>query len=196
MSAHPPVSGSRLDGFMPTYDVHEVHSTRVRAHPMGIHRALLEVTSNEVWLFRTLMAVRELGARGADGSRPLLEAAQARGFAILADEPGREIVLGVIGRFWRLRQRSIRRIGSPAEFTAFAEPGFARAAMNFLIEPTDGAGACRVTTETRITATDARARRAFRAYWTVVHPGSAFIRRMWLRALKRRAEAGAPAAQK
>ena len=185
-----------LDRLLPDYDVHEVHSILIRAHPLAVHRALFEVTANEVWLFRALMAVRELGARGADGSRPLLEAAQARGFAILADEPGREIVLGVIGRFWHLRQRSIRRLGSPAEFTSFAEPGFARAAMNFLIEPTDGVGECRVTTETRITATDVRARRAFRAYWTLVHPGSAFIRHMWLRALKRRAEAGAPAAQK
>jgi hypothetical protein len=67
--------------------------------------------------------------------------------------------------------------------------------MNFLVEPLDG-DACRVTTETRVIATDARARRAFRAYWTLVHPGSAFIRRMWLRALRRRAESVSPAAQK
>ena len=45
-------------------------------------------------------------------------------------------------------------------------------------------------------ATDARARRAFRAYWTLVHPGSAFLRRMWLRALRRRAESASAAAQK
>jgi hypothetical protein len=179
---------------MPEYDVHEVHSIRVRALPLEIHRVLFEVTSNEIWLFRALMAVRGLGARGSDGSRPLLEAAQEGGFAILSDEPGRELVLGVTGRFWQLRQRAIQRIGSPAEFVAFAEPGFARAAMNFLIEPRDG-GECLLTTETRVSATDARARRAFRAYWTLVHPGSAFIRRMWLRAIRRRAEA-APAAQK
>ena len=183
-----------LDRFLPDYDVHEVHSIRVRAQPLAIHRALFEVTANEVWLFRALMAVRGLAARGSDGSRPVLETAQEDGFAILAEEPGRELVLGVMGRFWQLRQPSIRRIGSPDEFVSFAEPGYARAAMNFLIEPEDG-GACRLTTETRVRATDARARRAFRAYWTFVHPGSAFIRRMWLRALKRRAEALSPAAQ-
>jgi hypothetical protein len=177
-----------LDRLLPDYDVHEVHSIRVRAHPLGVYRALCEVTANEVWLFRALMTVRGLGARGSDGSRPLLETAQEGGFAILAEEPGRELVLGVMGRFWQLRQRSIRRIGSPAEFVSFAEPGYARAAMNFLIEPLDG-GACRLATETRVRATDARARRAFRAYWTLVHPGSAFIRRMWLRAIRRRAEA-------
>ncbi|HEV7501537.1 MAG TPA: hypothetical protein VGQ33_16090 [Vicinamibacteria bacterium] len=183
-----------LDRLMPDYDVHEVHSTVVRASPLAIDRVLFEVTANEVWLFRALMAVRGLGARGSDGSRPLLETAQEGGFAILAEEPGRELVLGVMGRFWQLRQRAIRPIGSPAEFVSFAEPGFARAAMNFLVEPQDD-GVCRLTTETRVRATDARARHAFRAYWTLVHPGSAFIRRMWLRAIRRRAEA-APAAQK
>ena len=194
MSA-PSTATRHLDRLLPDYDVHEVHSIRVRAHPMQIHRALSELTSNEIWFFRALMAVRGLGTRGSDGSRPLLETAQEGGFAILALEPGREVVLGVIGRFWQLRQRAIQPIRSPADFAAFAEPGFARAAMNFLIEPLDG-GACRVTTETRVIATDARARRAFRAYWTLVHPGSAFIRRMWLRALRRRAESASAAAQK
>lgn len=191
----PSTATRHLDRLLPDYDVHEVHSIRVRAQPKEIHRALSELTSNEIWFFRALMTVRSLGARGSDGSRPLLETAQEGGFAILALEPGREVVLGVIGRFWQLRQRAIQPIRSPADFAAFAEPGFARAAMNFLIEPLDG-GECRVTTETRVIATDTRARRAFRAYWTLVHPGSAFIRRMWLRALKRRAEAAAVPAQK
>jgi hypothetical protein len=191
-----PAAVRLLDRWMPDYDVHEVHSTRVRARPLDIHRVLFEVTADEVWLFRALMTVRGLGAGRADGSRPLLETAQAGGFAVLADEPGLELVLGVMGRFWRLRQRSIQPIHSPADFSSFAEPGFARAAMSFLIEPLDGGRECRVTTETRVIATDTRARRAFRAYWTIVHPGSAFIRRMWLRALKRRAETDGLAAQK
>ncbi|HYW41393.1 MAG TPA: hypothetical protein VE959_00970 [Bryobacteraceae bacterium] len=30
----------------------------------------------------------------------------------------------------------------------------------------------------------------FAAYWRMIYPGSALIRRMWLRAIKRRAEGG------
>ncbi|MGH7548130.1 MAG: hypothetical protein ACREMM_08140 [Gemmatimonadales bacterium] len=60
--------------------------------------------------------------------------------------------------------------------------------MNFLIEPTGSAG-CVMTTETRVHATGARTRWRFGAYWFVIHPGSALIRRMWLRAIRRRAEA-------
>ena len=41
----------------------------------------------------------------------------------------------------------------------------------------------------RVHATDASARRRFAAYWRVIYPGSALIRRMWLRAIRVRAEA-------
>jgi hypothetical protein len=183
----PPPPATHLDRLMPWWDVHEVHSIRIRATPTHIHRALFEVTPAEIPLFRTLLTLRGLRRPGASARRPLIAGAQEGGFTILVDEPGRELVLGVIGRFWGLRDRAIRPIPSALDFTAFAEPGFARAAMNFLIEPVDPT-TCRVTTETRVQATDARARRAFRLYWTVVHPGSALIRRLWLRALERRAE--------
>ena len=177
-----------LDRFLPRYDVHEVHGTRVDAAAGAVHAALLAVRSDEIPLFRTLLTLRGLRAPFAEGSRPVLQSAQEGGFAVLAEEPGREIVLGVIGKFWRQRDRDVRPIASPSAFTAFALPGYARAAMNFRIEPA-AEGGCWLTTETRVAATDDGARRAFRAYWLVVHPGSALIRRMWLRALRRRAQA-------
>jgi hypothetical protein len=40
---------------------------------------------------------------------------------------------------------------------------------------------------THVFATDT-ARRRFALYWRIIYPGSAFIRRMWLQAIKRRAE--------
>jgi hypothetical protein len=46
-----------------------------------------------------------------------------------------------------------------------------------------------VTTETRVFATDAAARRSFGLYWAFIYPGSALIRHGWLRAIKLRAEA-------
>ena len=59
--------------------------------------------------------------------------------------------------------------------------------MNFLVED-EGGGWTRVTTQTRVFATDLAATRRFATYWRVIYPGSALIRRMWLRAIKRRAE--------
>lgn len=45
-----------------------------------------------------------------------------------------------------------------------------------------------VETETRIVATDKPSRRTFGRYWRLVYPGSALIRIIWLRAIKRKAE--------
>jgi hypothetical protein len=59
--------------------------------------------------------------------------------------------------------------------------------MNFRLED-EGNGWTRVTTETRVFATDDRARHRFAAYWRAIYPGSALIRRMWLRAIRLRAE--------
>src|SRR5439155_2417660 len=75
----------------------------------------------------------------------------------------------------------------PRDFAEFARPGFCKAAMNFRLRD-EGGGWVRLTTETRVLALDASARRRFAAYWRVISPGSAFIRRMWLDAVKRRAE--------
>jgi len=72
------------------------------------------------------------------------------------------------------------------ENRALDDPGYAKATMNFLI--TESESGCVVTTETRVHATDARSRRRFGMYWLAIYPGSALIRRMWLRAIKRRAE--------
>jgi hypothetical protein len=38
----------------------------------------------------------------------------------------------------------------------------------------------RLVTQTRVAASDASAERRFAAYWRLIYPGSAFIRRMWL----------------
>ena len=54
-----------------------------------------------------------------------------------------------------------------------------------------GRGSTRLATETRVHAADSAARRRFRLYWLVVGPFSALIRRRWLAAARRAAEASA-----
>jgi len=150
------------------------------------------VTPDEIRLFRTLTWLRRFGRPGPESilnapeHLPVLEVATRTSFLLLAEEPDREIVIGTLvmaPRGWRPKRRP-----TPEDFKALREPGFAIAAMNFLVEDA-GPGACIVTTETRIYSTDSSARRRFARYWRVIYPGSALIRRMWLRAVKRRAEA-------
>ena len=131
-----------------------------------------------------------MGQRGQDSlinapvRRPLLETATRTGFLTLADEREREVVIGaVMGRTaeWARPRRS------PEQFRRLNAPDVAKVAMNFRIEAAQGGG-CRVVTETRVYATTRLSRRIFAAYWRLIYPGSAWIRRMWLRAIRLRAE--------
>jgi hypothetical protein len=182
-----------LDRFVPVAEFSEVHTAWVPATPERALEAVKAVESDEVLLTRLLFEARFLPARLLRRREPLIrprtplyELMLAEGFVLLGEEPGREIVLGVVGRFWTLRGGSSSVVETPEEFLAFEAPGYAKAAINFLAEPEDGG--TRLRTETRIATTDPASRRSFRAYWLVVRPGSGLIRREWLRAAKRRLE--------
>lgn len=177
-----------LDEFLPDYEVNEIHSTRVAAPPDAVMAAVRSLTAREVPVLVALMALRSVPAR-LRGRRPrpregtILEGFLRGGFVTLADRPD-ELVVGAVGRFW-LPSAEVRRV-SADEFAAFREPGYAKAAFNMHAQPSPGGTL--LTTETRIQATDDQARRSFRRYWRLIHPGSAAIRRAWLRAIRRRAE--------
>jgi hypothetical protein len=174
-----------LDEFLPHFHFSERHSTEVAAPPERTLRAVRELRGREVPLTGVLMALRRLPARKLPrpSQGPLLAQMERGGFVLLTERAD-EVVLGIAGRFWELGS-GVRPL-SAAEFARFAEPGCARAAIDFRVEQA-GSG-CRLTTETRIEGTDENARRTFGRYWRVVHPGSALIRREWLRAIRRRAE--------
>lgn len=184
-----------LDNVMPRHDVNEVHSVVIRARAPQVYEAIRNVTPGEMPLVGLLLELRTLPARvlrrgtgfGLAPERPILEQALRGGFVLLGETPGREIILGTVGVFWSLRGGPSPVIADAQQFVAFDRSGHAKAAMNFLLEPLSG-NAVRLRTETRIQATDAASRVRFRRYWRVIHPGSALIRRLWLRAIKRRAE--------
>jgi hypothetical protein len=176
-----------LDDFLPSYDVHEVHSVGTSASPAAVMEAIRAVTPLEVPVLVGLMAIRSVPAllRGRRLSirGRLLDGFRRGGFVDLHEAPD-ELVFGAIGRFWQ-PSGGLRRIDA-ADFRDFAEPGFAKAAFNFQVERVDGHTVLR--TETRIATTDEHARRRFGRYWRVIYPGSALIRIAWLRAIRRRAE--------
>jgi len=116
----------------------------------------------------------------------MLALATRTGFRVLADDPGREIVLGVAGPA-SSAARAATRTSGPHPFTPSAE-GYASIAVAFRVEP-DGRGGAIVSTETRVFAPDRPTRRRLATYWRLIYPGSALIRRGWLAAIRRRAEA-------
>ena len=118
------------------------------------------------------------------GRTPILESALRTGFKKLGETQNWEFVFGgfvaapagVTGQPWTLET-----------FLRLTDAGFAKVAMNFRLEPLPN-GTTRLHTETRVFATDSSTRRVFTAYWRTILPGSAIIRRQWLKGIKARAE--------
>jgi hypothetical protein len=181
--------GTHLDRFAPAWQFHEVHTMRVDAPPARVYEAIRQVRADEIALFRTLTWIRRGGRELPEGilnpgeRASLIDVATRSGFIYLADDPPREMVIGTV----IAAPKGTRGKLTPDVFRRTLPPGFTLASMNFVVRA-DGPGSI-VSTETRVFANSAAGRRRFAAYWRAIYPGSALIRRMWLRAIARRAEA-------
>ena len=158
---------------LPVYHHSERHSIHVAASPERALAAARETTLDDLPLVRLLARLRGLGP----GHGSLWEALIGAGFQPFDDD-----TFVLVGRPWKPGYER-RRVG---DFLAFAEPGWAKMAIDLRATP-DGDGA-RLETETRVFLTDRASRRRFAAYWFVVRPFSGLIRRRWLRAAKQRGE--------
>jgi hypothetical protein len=182
---------TRLDEWMPVWQFDERHTIHVDASPEKAFAAIHGVPAGEIFLFQTLTAIRRFGRPGPESimnapeNQPLLDVATRTSFIQLTDEAPREVVVGTA----IAAARSLRRDGRlPAEvFKETLPSGAVLATMNFLVTP-DPRGGSEVSTETRVYANTTSMTRQFAVYWRLIHPGSDIIRRMWLRAIKRRAE--------
>jgi len=186
-----------IDRFIPSYDYLEFHSIQVHCSREQAFRAIKELTPAElphlVWLFFWL---RGLPARlsgksypRVDPHTPILDQLATAGFVAMDQAGDREIVIGLIGQYWK-PTGGIHLINSAEEFLTFDRLDLALAAMNFTVSDGTTFGDAIISTETRIYVADPGARRWFRIYWYTVRPGSVLIRRFWLKALKKRAESG------
>ena len=179
---------TRLDEFLPAWQFSERHTMRIAAPPEKVFEAIRSVRANEIALFNTLTWIRRGGRKtsasvlNAGDTAALLDVATGSGFIYLADDAPREVVIGTVV----VAPRGERGTMTPDRFKSQLAPGFAIGAMNFLVTP-DGPNGSNVSTETRVFANNPSARRRFARYWRIIYPGSALIRRMWLRAVERRA---------
>jgi hypothetical protein len=167
-----------LDDFLPAYEFRERHRVNVEAPRRRIDEAVRTVTVAEMPVARALFRLRGIRQRGEG---PLVDDLR-RAAVVLEDEEGEGLILGLVGRFWRLRPDGVRHVATPDEFVSFGRPDVAKAVLDLRIEPGG------VSTETRVHVADRAARRKFARYWLVVRPFSGLIRIVLLRAAKRRAE--------
>jgi hypothetical protein len=159
----------------------------IHASPEVVWRALLAHEFSSSPATKTLLFLRGYGRRAFHASAGTLpERLTCFGFTKLEEVPGRELVLGIAGRFWR-HDGDLRPLADRDAFLAFAEEGCVKAAWNLRVDPAD-AGTSVLSTETRIACFGPDARRKFRLYWALVGPFSGLIRRALLRGVRRRVE--------
>ena len=168
-----------IDEFLSEYDFVETHGISIDAGPADIYRAANETDFAESFIIRWLFRLRGLSTEGVT-----LASLKTSRFEILGETLDREIVLGIVGRFWTPKG-DLKKIDAES-FKKFDTAGYAKAVWNFALR-SDGE-ATRLTTETRIRCLDADSRRSFGFYWLFVRPFSGLIRMEMLRAIKRKAE--------
>jgi len=86
------------------------------------------------------------------------------GWILLGGQPGEEIALGLVGRFWR-PVIEFAPITSAEEFRAFDESGFAKTVHDLSVRELGDRKAL-LAGVMRTATTDEHARRWFRRYWT------------------------------
>jgi len=182
-----------IDEWMPRWEVRERHETRIRAGREQVWARVRALDFGRSPVVGALFALRSLpGLLTARGRRKVLDARRGgllrAGFVVLQESACDELVLGLVGRFWR-PGGGIERV-APEEVRGFGRPGFAVAAWNFSLSGGDGDGV-RLATETRVRCTDEASRRSFGRYWRVIRPFSGLIRMEMLKSVRRAAEADA-----
>jgi hypothetical protein len=184
-----------IDRFLPSFDFRQVRSLVVRSTRQQTFRAIKELTPAELpslaWI---LLVLRGIPARllrrpypRLRPDAPILSQMAKSGFLALDEEGEHELVIGVIGQFWR-SHGGIHLVSSAEEFLSFDRVDHVVAVMNFIVADGPTPEEVTVSTETRIFIPDESSRTKFRIYWTFVGPGSMLIRSRLLNAIKRRAE--------
>jgi hypothetical protein len=178
-----------LDQFMPEYEVNERHRIHVDAPADLTFAAACEQDLMALPVVRAIFKTREIVLGGEPGTAAhpngLLALTKSIGWGVLAEVPGREVVMGAVTQPWFANV--VFRPLPPREFVAFSEPDYVKIVWTLRADPT-GPRTSIFRTETRVITTDAIARAKFRWYWAKFSPGITLIRWLSLGPTRRDAE--------
>lgn len=192
-----------IDEVLNQFDVSRIDIVAINGRPEQVYRALVDYDLADLpqddRLIGALFALRGLPDRAVRlfGARPepspvtslrLADLPLEGEWVCLGADDEREIVFGAAGRYWNgpITWQSITK----DTFASFAVPNSARIAANLVVTPYS-AGRVLVSYETRVAATDERARRGVRRYWRLLSPFIGVVLRGMLEAVKQRVEASA-----
>src|SRR5689334_5013967 len=119
----------KLDELMPRYDVKAAYSIRIAAPPHRVWDEIMNADFSSLPVARRLMALRTFGRRkppsGQTQTLGTMGTRGAGGFLEIARAPEQEIVLAIVGRFWR-PDAPVLRDWKPEEFSTLSPQGMAK----------------------------------------------------------------------
>jgi hypothetical protein len=183
---------SLMQKFLPHYQFIERHQTTVHCRPGELLDIIRSFEPPPDRLTNILLSARQLPARCLHwltrSQRPPPAPFTAANFSPLGRDGDREIVGGLVGRFWNVWRPDfgLLAVKSPAEFLACNPPKTAKLVIGFSAEQIGEA--TRLTTETRVYCPDRYSLIMFTPYWLVIRPISGLLRRRTLGAIRRIAE--------
>lgn len=165
-----------LESNLPHYDFVERHQRVIPATPTDVWHAIQTAQVHGSAITRGAVALRMLPARLSgrvvSEPAPLYDLSGMKSFLRLGEKIEQELVLGMVGQFWR--PRGGLHVIEPEAFAGFSDPDYAKLAWGFMLEPTGGGTLLR--TETRVQCLSAEGKRRFRPYWMIIRPISGLIR--------------------
>lgn len=170
-----------IDKFLPQYDFSERHSIKINAPAAKIYQTARTMDFRQAHLSYFLCRLRGL----SPAVKPTLESILQKHFVFLGEEPNKELLLGITGKFWTLGG-GLKRV-AVEDFIHFNRTGYAKAVWDFSLTET-GSGTSLLETETRVSCTDETSRSRFRVYWFLIRAFSGLMRREILCVIKRKSE--------
>jgi hypothetical protein len=193
----PPETLDLLDAHLPTYDVVLTEHVVVDADAVTVFEAAknFNFMTTRSLLVTAMMTARSVPSRLL--GRPVVtpqslmlarDSGALPGWVVLGEVPGREVVFGAVGTFWK---PDIQWHDLAAEqFAAFEEPGWGKIACHLLVRP-DGPDRSILSYECRTATTDQVSRAQMSRYWWLIRPFVAYVLRAVIRTI--RSEVGAHA---
>lgn len=158
----------------------EINRIFVNAKPAESWEVARHFNAAEIPWIRLLFDIRTLPEKLSGKHNPQEDRrigvdqieANAKGFIIVHETPGKEVVVGAVGQFWHLNIPFADV--TPEDFAGFNQPGWGKLAWAIVVEPyLDGST---ISLELRTTATDEHSWKKLKNYYRIIGLGSKPIR--------------------
>jgi hypothetical protein len=179
-----------IDVHLSAYDVALTAHLVVDADPAVVFAAAkdFDFLTTQAPLVTVLMTARTLPTllrrRPAPAPATLMLARDADvlpGWVHLGEVPGRELVFGAVGKFWKadIEWHDV----ASEQFADFDEPGWGKIACHLMVRP-DGPGRSILSYECRTATTDPGSRARMARYWWLIRPFVSYILRAVVRTIQ------------